>query len=1356
MPRQYKPANPNKPSNNPHAEQTAAPLSMLFFFFVEPLVFGASRVAHLAADQLPPLADYDAAEYLREKISKHVSSFNPPDPSSSGRKKHHIFWSLLKLVRSDYFMMATSASVSSLARFLVPVAVNQLLKFLEEHGEPGPIRPWFWIIMLLAGPIIASTAVEHYVYLSDRALTHIESVLCQAVFSHALRARMKADVSASESDEGTSREKKSSSSVVGKINNLVTSDVNNILNSPHTIYLFTFVPLQLAGTLVFLYMILGWSAFVASGVTLLCLPIPGWIANVTQKIQRERMKRTDERVQIVTETTKVIRMVKLFGWEAKMSERVAEKREEELKWVRKLRFVQVLSQVVNVDHDIVLLHLRSFPTPFLYSRPRELLNSNLLQTVIMKKDLKPSIVFASLTVFDNLRTQCTLIVNLLGNAIVAKVSLDRIDEFLIETELLDDFDPNPKSYTINRTPRDDIAIHEALFTWTSEVDKTSSASSDRRFVLAVDQETLSFKKGGFNLIVGPTGSGKTSLLMALLGEMHYIPVAQDSHVSLPRAGGVAYAAQESWVQNETIRQNIVFSSPFDAARYKKVIHQCALERDLELFAAGDQTEVGEKGITLSGGQKARITLARAVYSQAKVLLLDDVLAALDVHTSKWIVEKCFKGDLLRERTVLLVTHNIPLVAPIADFVVSVKDGKIMSQGTLDVALSKDESLAAEMQEQIEDLKEDEEKVGQEEPSKDPEAPAATEGQGKLIIEEEVQMGRVGSSAGKLYASAFGGNHPFATCATYLAGLVAMGVLNVIQTWYLGYWARQYELMPPSQVPVFKHLGIYGLLLLVAVIATTFTYAFFAIFTVRASKTIHMRLIRSILTTTLRWLDTTPVSRIIARCTGDINNVDMRIPFLIENLGVIAIKMFTQALALVLYTPIFIFPAVVLTALGKWCGDVWSRAVLCVRREQSNSKAPVLAQFEGAISGIVSIRAYGVQEAFESELRNRVDHNVRLTRTLYNIERWMPIRMDCLGALFSSGLAAYLVYSQGVDASTAGFSLNMAVTFTGAILYVIFNLSDLEIEANSLERIDGYLNIEKEPGASSTGEPPAYWPASGDLRVENLSARYSPEGPKALHELNFHVKSGERIGVVGRTGSGKSSLTLSLLRCIYTEGDIYYDGLNTTTLNLDALRSNITIIPQVVGTTHKLLFITISHSARQPELLSGTLRQNLDPFDQHDDATLNGVLRSSGFLDLQKEGDETNKLTLDSAISSGGANLSVGQRQILALARAILRRSKLLILDEATSAIDYATDTIIQQSLRTELGLETTVITIAHRLQTIMDYDRIMVLDAGRIVEFDTPKELLGREGGFLKGLVEESADKKSLIDMAGKRRERSE
>ncbi|KAG6866019.1 hypothetical protein C0991_009427 [Blastosporella zonata] len=438
-------------------------------------------------------------------------------------------------------------------------------------------------------------------------------------------------------------------------------------------------------------------------------------------------------------------------------------------------------------------------------------------------------------------------------------------------------------------------------------------------------------------------------------------------------------------------------------------------------------------------------------------------------------------------------------------------------------------------------------------------------------------------------------------------------------------------------------------------------------------------------------------------------------------------------AVVLFTPAFLLPGVFVAVVGGWTGQIYIAAQLSVKREKSNAKAPVLGHFGAAIAGLTSIRAYGAQKVFQEESLDRINRYTRAARTFYNLNRWICVRIDAFGALFAASLAAYLVYFQNQQASNTGFSINMAVGFSGMILWWVRVFNDFEVQGNSLERIQAYVQIEQEPKPTQQGLPPAHWPSSGDIRVENLSARYSPEGPNVLHGLTFHIKSGERVGV-GEilTGSGKSSLTLSLLRCIFTEGNVYYDGQNTSDINLDVLRSSITIIPQI------------------PELLSGTLRQNLDPFEQCDDATLNDALHAAGLFSLQREMGE-DRITLDSAISSGGGNLSVGQRQILALARAIVRKSKLLILDEATSAIDYKTDSIIQTSLRRELGGDVTLITVAHRLQTIMDADKIMVLDAGQIVEFGSPKELLQVADGKLKALVDESGDKDTLYAMAEQR-----
>ncbi|CDO77193.1 hypothetical protein BN946_scf184747.g6 [Trametes cinnabarina] len=1388
-PRPYVPVDPKDPMPEVNPEQTASILSMAFYSFLDGIIFKAYRMPHLPFDELPPLADYDYAKNLVKRSFPYLDPFQ-------ASKHRHIFFGLLQVFHREYLLLAVLLLIRVVATFASPLGIYRLLDYLETDGENATVRPWVWISWLFLGPILGALAIQYYVFNTTRMLVRTEAIITQLVFDHALRIRMKsessespsasrvttavhtpdnasvaeettgehasgsasngsedetlrastASVASSKADKKGKHAKKedhkpaqagsgpSSGNLIGRINNLVTTDLSNLVDGRDFLFVILYAPAQIIISIVFLYEILGWSAFVGLAAMILLFPIPGYVASMIQGVQTEKMKKvdkpalvlatsmltpilqTDARVQDVTETLNVIRMIKLFGWEPKVTDQLTKKREEELKYIKKYKILELVNGNINYVIPIVTM-VATYVT----------------YTVIMGKQLTASRVFSSMSVFDVLREQLHVMSSFVPSIVQAKVSLDRISDFLTNTELLDEFNEKDAAAVElivppRMTERDVIGIRAAAFTWSNQNDGTMTPGPNRRnFTLRIEDEVI-FKRGKINLIVGPTGSGKTSLLMALLGELHYIPTGPDSFVSLPRSGGVAYAAQESWVQNETIRDNILFGAPYDEERYNKVIYQCALKRDLSLFEAGDKTEVGEKGLTLSGGQKARITLARAVYSTAQILLLDDVLAALDVHTARWIVDKCFKGDLLRGRTVLLVTHNVAMASPIADYVVSLgTDGRIASQGSLSQVLAKDNKLLTELSEEQEELKKADTDVDHVDP--DDEA-APKKADGKLVVAEEVAEGHVSWPALRLYLSSMarGGVHSFLFWFAVVGFLLICELMATIETYWLGYWAQQYEDRDQADVNVFFYLSVYNAMLIIGIVMYCLSFLVYLYGSLRASRDIHNTLLQSVLHSTLRWLDKTPTSRIITRCTQDIQCVDgplaTKLAWVIELTIALLVKFF----AVVTFSPLFTIPGAIVAAVGGWCGQVYMKAQLSVKREMSNARAPVLGHFGAAIAGLTSIRAYGAQSQFKQESFRRVDRYVRAARTFYNLNRWVSMRIEVLGALFASCLAAYLVYGSHARAANTGFSLNMAVGFSGLILYWIRILNEFEVNGNR-HRIQQYITIEQEPLPTSDGMPPAYWPASGSLKVEKLSARYTVDGPRVLHEISFDVKAGERVGIVGRTGSGKSSLTLALLRLIFTEGKVYYDGIATDTINLDALRSNITIIPQV------------------PELLSGTLRQNLDPFSQYDDAVLNDALRAAGLFSLQSETDE-GRITLDSQISSGGGNLSVGQRQILALARAIVRQSKLLILDEATSAIDYETDTVIQKSLREELGKDVTILTIAHRLQTIMDADKILVLDAGHIAEFGAPHELLKNEKGMLRSLVDESGDRDALYAIA--------
>ncbi|KAJ7172815.1 hypothetical protein C8R43DRAFT_1208856 [Mycena crocata] len=1325
-PQTYVPVDPKNPMSQPNAEQTASPLSLMLFSFLDSTIWLAYRLPHLPYDRLPPLADTDYAENLKKRGFPNVDTF------SGANKQRHIFFGIIKTFRTEYATILLMLLTYVVCTFASPIGINRVLAYLENSAPDSEIRPFVWILWLALGPLAGTTALQAYYRLSMRILVQVEGMLTELIFEHALRVRVKAhnpdapaisppaspsdsdsdetlragagdaesDAASSDSEtaqgtpsttskdpkqpaDSTNNDSPNSSIDVGKISNLVTTDLKNVTNMSDFLMLLFYMPVSVVFCIIFLYVVLGWSSFVGMGTMILLFPISGITSQILQGIQKGRIKAADARIGTISETMNVLRMIKLFGWEAKMLARVNEKRETELHWIWKREIFECVANTVNNLIPIVTMLI----TYVTYTMP----------------------------VFDMLRNQLHMATYRIIQFVDAKVSLDRINDFLHNTELLDSFGEKEQATAefLDTEVSTDIGFRDASFTWSNENDG-SATPSQHKFALRIDDELL-FKRGCINLVLGPTGAGKTSLLMALLGEMHFTPSSPKSWYNLPRAGGVAYAAQESWVLNETIRDNILFGAQYDEERYKKVIYQCALERDLELFEAGDKSEVGEKGLTLSGGQKARCTLARAIYSKAEILLLDDVLAALDVHTSKWIVEKCFSGDLVQGRTVILVTHNVALAAPIADFTISIGlNGRILSQGSVAEALQHDIELAKEANADLQVM----EQVVDAEPV---EAKADTKADGKLILAEEVQLGKVKWSAVNLYLRGLGGVGFY---TIFLSFYTITHLAQILETWYLGYFASLYETSPPGSVSVSYHLGVYGLITVFDIVCHSYADIIFAYAVLRASRGIHRKLIESILGTTLRWLDITPASRVIARFTADI----------------------TAAFgAVVLLTPLFFVPGVLAAIIGGIVGQLFIKAQLSVKRESSNAKAPVLGHFSAAISGLTSIRAYGAQAPFIKESLTRINKYTRAARTLSNLDRWVGVRLAAVGNIVAAVLATYLVYFQRTKANNVGFSLNMASMFSMRILFWVKSLLErfgcgttfkfkatvgkLAQAVTSLERIQQYIDIEQETKPTEAGKPPAHWPSSGELVVEKLSARYSPDGPKVLKDISFRVNSGERVGIVGRTGSGKSSLTLALLRCIYTEGAVHYDGIPTASLNLDALRSNITIIPQM------------------PELLSGTLRHNLDPFDQYDDATLNSALRAAGLFSLQKEMEE-GRLVLDSVISSGGSNLSVGQRQILALARAIVRDSKLLILDEATSAIDYQTDTIIQTSLRHELKPDVTVITVAHRLQTILDSDKIMVLDEGRIVEFDAPKVLLKNPKGKLRALVDESGDKDNLYAMA--------
>nr|XP_019050369.1 ATP-binding cassette transporter [Kwoniella bestiolae CBS 10118]OCF29299.1 ATP-binding cassette transporter [Kwoniella bestiolae CBS 10118] len=1355
-PRTYTPADPANPTpeDEIHPEQTAPWLFYIFYEYMTGLVWRAWKTPALPYDDLHPLADYDRAEFL---YNKHIDTLDPVRRREKGLKQRNLLISLLDVFKKEVAIICAMSALSAVAEMAGSVGINQLLDYLEKDGQGATLKPIVWVAFLFVGPTFGSLTIQYYVFTTTRALVRSEALLTQLLFDHALRLRMKDAIEDEKKEETTANgapeiriedvtepapggteallgddvatnddtevgssngtnkkddkeaaadaeaKKAKGQGLAGKINVLMAADVESVLEGRDLALVFVYTPIQLALCIYLLYRILSWSALVGMLTMVITLPIPGLITKFNAQFQHRRMAATDSRVDSITEAIGALRMIKMFGWEDRIKERIAAKREDELHliWQRRLMTLAVI--ILNN----ILPVLTMVVTFAMY-------------TLVQQKQLSAATVFTSMVVFELVKSQMGMCFYLINAFVTAWVSLQRIDKFLTSSEMIDEYSEG-KIATI-KTPEQLeaeteglIRIQNATFSW-----GPVESGNTQEFSLRIPEVT--FVKGKINLITGPTGSGKSSLLKALVGELHF-EQKQGSFFHLPREGGVSYAAQESWCMSDSIKDNVLFGEPYEHDRYVKTLRACALEPDLKLFDDGDNTEVGEKGITLSGGQKARLTLARAVYSKTEIVLLDDIFSALDTLTSRWIIDNLFKGDLMKDRTVLLITHHVGLAAPIADYMIAFnQDGTVKSQGPIEDSEFPDEDVEKEAQE---DIKASEEAISAE--SKIEEKKPAN----KLVKDEEKSEGRISKKAMISFFSTFGG--PIFWLLYFILVLGGQG-FNAFQTYWLGRWAKAYEESEhPERVSAVYYLGLYIVWVLLSLGSLAGSAVLFYVGAIKGSRKIHRKLTDMIFGSYMRFLDSTPVGRIISRFTK-VSCVISRAILTFSEVADISVGLILKFAVVIALVPIFSIPAVVIGAVGAFLGEVYIHSQLSVKREMSNAKSPLFSHFSAAVNGIVSIRAYGAQQKLRAEAQRKADKYTRAATALaltfsfsYNLNRWVTIRIDMLGGLFSALLAAFLVYGVRLDASTTGFALSQAISFSAMILWWVRLVNEMEVQGNSVERIEDYLVIDQEPKAIQSKQPPASWPTSGSIVLDKLSARYSPDGPTVLDKLQVNIASGEKVGIVGRTGSGKSTLALALLRMIPTEGSVVIDGIKTEDINLHALRSHVTIIPQ------------------DPVLLSGSLRFNLDPFGEHDDAELNDALQASGLGQTRNPPQEggtgtvsgsatPQRLSLDTQIAAGGGNLSQGQRQLVALGRALVRNSKILILDEATASVDFETDALIQRSIRS-LPSSTTVLTVAHRLSTVMDYDKILVLGSGKVLEFDSPNNLRSNQNSYFAKLV---------------------
>ncbi|KAH8649101.1 P-loop containing nucleoside triphosphate hydrolase protein [Xylariales sp. PMI_506] len=1342
---------PRAPQPVPSFEETCSPFNYYFTYeWLTPLIWKGSRSSVEMAD-LPSLPWYDEPLKLMRDIMRI---------REEGKLK--TLWTVLTFQRTELITMAIWISLSSIADVLAPFALYQLLAYIE-NPDAALLNATLWLFLMFAGPMARSVCFQQYIFTSTRLIVRIKSGMTQELYNRAMVSmELEEDVlNAIESKGGKKSGMQSTST--GRLSNLMSSDVDAITWSRDFLQVLSGIPISLALSFVGLYKLLGWPSLVGTGFMLLMSPVPALVGRLMIKSQRAVKQAQDSRISLINEYLGSIKAIKYFGWEESMIKKIQEARGKEQKYLWRITVLMTIIDVVNQFIPIAGLVL-------IFS----------LYVGVLKQPLTAPVAFTTLSLVMIMNMKIDTIAYFVRNATNAWVSVERLDRYFNSTVPLVRYPAGP--------PR----ISDATF------------RRHKKAAFALKNISIDFVEGGLNAITGPSGSGKTTLLLSLLGET----ILEAGSVSKPE--DVAYASQTPWLQSETIRTNILFHSEFDKIRYDRVIEACSLGPDLDELPSGDETEVGENGTSLSGGQKARVALARALYSHAPLLLLDDTFSALDTKTAAAVWKSCFCSDLLKGRTVILVTQ-IPWVVTQADLAITLEDGAVKSAEQNIGVVRKPVVLELEM---VEDVAVDGLKPAIESDETDPKKkttsakpPLAASAKEDDIAKEMKVGGRSARLGFFKYMLYFGG--PLYAIGAILTSVMA-NVFLIGTTYWLSVWVNSYS--REEAVDVAFYLGIYIAIVVGGVLFDGFSFLVYANGSWVAGKRLHELCIRSVMYASLSWWKSVPVGRVVNRFSRDMNSLDNTLPRMLQAFLVLLVMLFARLSAISSIMPVFIIPGLFTCLIGVIAGEMYTRTVVTLRRLVSSSQSPVFSQFGDSLTGLAVIRARsGMARVFGDELAERLRKFSQASEANYNANRWVSVRVDCAAALVSLCAGVIAVNKAGtVAAGMVGFSLSNATGLSEAILWMVRTMNEVEVEMQSFYRVKEYVAIEPEEKTDDHRKDdaddasiheeyviPQNWPRSGSIEFVDTTIRYDPDGPDILKDINLKFKAGERVAVVGRTGSGKSTLVVSLLHFTnIVKGKILYDGVDITTIPRERLRQALTIIPQEATLFNGTVGSNLDPSGEIPASRLKTAIEscaNIASFQFHrraeDEPTqeteqqteenedaLDSSNERTPLLQSGNQGENNGTVTavakaasglsLDTPVKAQGENFSHGQRQVLSLCRALVRGSKLMLLDEATASMDYETDQGIQTILRDELFKDRhdnetessnvtlqgeegrTLITIAHRLRTIADYDKVVVLSAGRVVEVGSPLELYRSQGIFYE-MVRHSGEGDELEQLLG-------
>ncbi|XP_021376611.1 multidrug resistance-associated protein 4-like isoform X5 [Mizuhopecten yessoensis] len=1281
--------------HNPNPLLTANPISKVFFWWLNP-TFSTGYKRRLEVDDLFNVVKCDSSEELGNRLEKEWEKELKKQESGG---KASLLKALVRMFGFQYMLLGIIVFIEEGTKVVQPLLLGQLIRYFTPDSTVSERDAYLYAMGVSLCAIVLAVAHHPYFFGVQRIGMQMRVACCSLLYRKSLRLSNTA----------------LGQTTTGQIVNLMSNDVNRFDTAVLFLHFLLIGPCQVIAVLVILWLLMGPSSIAGIGLLLIIIPSQSIMGKLFTKLRHKTAIHTDERVKVMNEIITGMRVIKMYCWEKPFGELVSKLRNLEMRRVRSTQNTRSL--IVG---------------PF-FTSSKLLVFLTFLPFTLTGHPLVSDVTFVTIAMYQAIHVSTVLFIPQgVQFATECRVTVIRLQKFLLLDEL--------------KVERPITGIRPQIRDCMVKIDNITANWDEKIEQPTLKNISVEVGHGKLLAVIGPVGAGKSSLLMSVLKE---IPLSEGK---VTVKGRIAYVSQQAWVFSASLRQNIVFGGVFDNKKYNRVLKACALHKDMDMMPQGDSTLIGDRGVSLSGGQRARVSLARALYMDADVYLLDDPLSAVDAAVSRHLFENVIQG-VLKSKPVILVTHQLQFLAE-ADELIILKDGECVGQGTFEEMASSGVDFSSLLKTEKDDEEDNEEeqhilqRLDSHISSRSP-GPSdigstfsltsiGTEFQPEPVQLPEEEERKGGTIGWKVYFEYFkAGSGVFSFTILVLLNLLAQ-VSYVMSDWWLSIWSNQEEhrhyMIQQDQalrdlghnitnitIPyVDTHQNIYiftGIIVAVFLFGILRALMFFKV-AVDASMNLHNGMFNRLLRVPIAFFDTNPVGRILNRFSKDTGHMDDMLPITFFDFVQCFLLILGIILVVCVVNPWVFIPLVPLCIVFYVTRTYHIKTSRHIKRLEGTTRSPVFSHLSASLQGLHSIRAFSIQDKFMEEFDNHQDLHSEAWFMFLSTSRWLAVRLDWICAMFVTVVALLSVLmSKDMDAGKVGLSLTYAMTLMGMFQWAVRQSAEVENQMISVERVLDYSRLETEGDLESKKghKPPPEWPPNGEIKGTNVTLKYSKTGPLVLKHLSFYIKGREKVGIVGRTGAGKSSLIAMMFRLTEHGGNVLLDGVNIQEIGLHDLRKQISIIPQ------------------DPVLFTGPLRKNLDPFCNHDDNHLWNALEEV----QMKVAVEDLPGGLEAEVSEGGINFSVGQRQLICLARAILRKNRVLMIDEATANVDPRTDELIQKTIRDKFR-QCTVLTIAHRLNTIMDSDRVLVLDEGNIVEFDQPYLLLQNEEGNFYRMVQQT------------------